>query len=54
MGEAEPGHLIYPEVYMTPKFVSYTIECKENCSFLTFSEEIYSKHVKKTLVRDGD
>ena len=54
VGTAEPGHLIYPEVFMTPKFVSFTIKCDTNCSFLTFGEEIFTKSIKKTLIREAD
>lgn len=39
---------------MTPKFVNFTIICESNCSFLVFNEEIYTRYIKKTLIKDAD
>lgn len=39
---------------MTPKFVTFTIKCEDNCSFLVFSEEVYNRYMKKTLIKEAD
>lgn len=51
LGNGYPGFVVYPEFFMTPRYVNLSVFCESDCSFLAVSEEMYNKYLKKMMIR---
>jgi hypothetical protein len=54
VGTGYPGFAVYPEIFIAPRYVCYTITCEKCCTFLAITEDTYNKYLKKLTAREVD